>query len=175
MQLLDEDIQKRSMTAIAKACFIAWLGEQQSALDAYENIVGSNGSLTGKTTALQVLLVLGDLSRARTESQQLLRVLDGYDSRWWINEPILKYIANPDELEAGGELLSEVGSSRPQLCRAHYFLGLRALGQSDVDRAKEHFAKSMESGQFYRLEYCMSRAFLERIDARINSVQTEAR
>jgi tetratricopeptide (TPR) repeat protein len=62
------------------------------------------------------------------------------------------------------ELLPRAGSSRFNLCEAHFYLGLAKLTEGKRAQAKECFRRSMGTGVFFFYEFLWSRAFLARID-----------
>lgn len=81
-----------------------------------------------------------------------------------MNRPRLQFLADWNDENTEAELLAKVDDSRPGMCRAHYWIGISYLGLGDDAAAAGHFAMCIESGQFYKLDTYMARAFLTEIE-----------
>jgi tetratricopeptide (TPR) repeat protein len=116
----------------------------------------------GSLNSPMILLLLGQKAEAVQASLQLRKTPAGvpsYYQGWYFK--ILDYQC---ELIGAEALLQAAGKRRPQLCEAHFLIGMSSLAAGDRPGAQEHFQKCTETRVFCYWEYVWARAFLNRMN-----------
>jgi tetratricopeptide (TPR) repeat protein len=126
---------------------------------AFAEVKASANSATDVLSLAQVALVLGKPDEARAA---FLRVAGTPFFRWirrgWV-EKVAKY-GTGEQID----ILTEAGTSRLNLCEAHYVIGLRYLADGHRDDAKKQFERAVRTRVFIFSEYRSAGRFLARID-----------
>ena len=134
---------EKTITDAVRACRG---GAVLSYLPAYLQLLGPEYGAKARVMYLEV----------RERSAHLIPT---YRDRWY--HDLLAFHCGSMDEEA---LLKKADENRFNQCEAHFYIGLRRLGEGKRSEAKACFRRVLETGVFLYEEYIWSRAFLARID-----------
>lgn len=105
--------------------------------------------------------VLGDLSKARAESQEFRAFLKSGSLFDPWRPHLLAYTCGEIDED---ELLKRSAHSRIALCQAHFYIGMTRLAAGDRETAQGHYSQCAQYRILSCLEDYMSRAFLAHLE-----------
>jgi lipoprotein NlpI len=124
-----------------------------------QNYLARAVELDGK--AMEPLLWL-NLARRRAGEQQVSDLGAGIDLRKWPGPLVSLLSGSADEHSTLAIARNEnPDQERGHLCGSYFIIGELALLAGQVERARTHFRKSLETGAVHYLEYCAAKSELD--------------
>ena len=147
--------------------------ERAKTLRDYGELVSDETDVAFRIEALELLLRLGELERARREAATLVPQTAKYEQLGvWIG-PVARYLAYDIE-EAELETIADEHRSRyMQLC-ARYWIGLRRLAEDDRPGAIEVFERCLDTTAFDFSYYFLAEALLHRLRGPVTSPKEDS-
>lgn len=133
---------------------------RQEIREDYEEVISQTREPNTILNAIQMLILLGDDGRARSEAQRLLSSVVSYDQNMLRER--LEFIAATSP--SAKQLVLAAGDSRYKRAVVEYQLGVICLGGHDRIGATLHFRESIRLNDFLTPYSHWTRVFLEKID-----------